>query len=282
MGLAASPAGSEAGSGTLAETLSVDLRDLAGQLEAKLKGQPDDAGLNMALGEVYFMIGEADVSGETPGEAGPRRMNEGFTKADQRFRAALKADPKEYLAHYYLALIRMQTGRMKEAVDELYTALELKGDDYRIYQKLHSSYTALGAHQQAVRVMRRALQVFPNTFDAYRRLAISTMIMGDHNIALDYSARALKIAEDEGLRAIRADAFLAINKPESALKECEAMLRANGANPVAHAAAARAYLMMGHGDKARLSAERALELSPSNTVAREVLDTLKAAPAAGK
>lgn len=280
--LAGLPDRCQAGGGVLKEEVSVDITDLVGQLEAAVKASPSDAGLRMALGEAWFMVGEADTSTMSPDPAKPRPMNEGFTRAEESFRAALKADSGAYLAHYYLALIRMQTGRMKEASDELYLALGLKDDDYRIYQKLHSAYTTLGAHKQASLVMSRALLKFPNTFDAYKRLAISNMIMGNHNVALDYSARALKIAQDDGLRAIRADAFLALNKPDMALKECEVMLRADAANPTAHATAAKAYLALNQKDKARQSAERALALDPTNTLAREVLTSLGAAPARGR
>lgn len=265
----------EAGSGVLYETISVDPSDMAAQIEAALKDRPSDVRLVMALGEVYFMIGEADVSAEKPGDTGPRSMNQGFKKSESLFRDALRLDQKQYLAHYYLALIRMHTGRMDEAVDSLYKALEIRKDDYRIYQKLHSAYTTLGLHPQAIQVMSRAFTIFPGSFDTLRRLSISAMITGNAALALDYSSRALKIADDESLRMLRADAYISIEKPEGAKREAEAALKLNQSSARAHATLARALMMMGQQAGARQSAERALAIDPGNEAALQVLSDIR-------
>lgn len=263
-----------AAGGVLQEQLSVDMQDMVGQLEAAVKAHPSDAGLRMALGEAWFMAGEADTRSINDSSAGARPMNEGFTRAEENFRAALKLDPREYLAHYYIALIRMQTGRMAEAAEELYTALALKKDDYRIYQKLHSAYTTMGLHPQAAKVMARAISIFPESFDALRRRSITAMIQAEHALALEYSARAIRISDDAGLRVLRADAYMATSKPAGAIRECEAALRLAPESAEALGCMAKAHAMAGNQAEARKFAERALALDPSSKRAREALSGL--------
>ena len=183
------------------------------------------------------------------------------------------------------------------------------------YYKLGLAYLFRNAPQAAAEQFRKALELNPNHVDSLIGLAATTAQMGDPEAALEHAKKALKIepsnakvyntvgalnlanaqslkhldeAEANFRKALSLDPNLvssrmnlarlhiSMRKPESAIKEYEAVIKFQPENLSAHAELARAYLYAGSLDKATEEAEKTVELSPQNPVSRAILGEMYA------
>ncbi|MGH9846782.1 MAG: tetratricopeptide repeat protein, partial [Blastocatellia bacterium] len=100
---------------------------------------------------------------------GPER--EQFRKAELLLNAALKLDPANARARYYLALVWRSDGKMKEAADEL---LKIAGDyprDREVQRQSAQTLYSLGRLKESRSAFESVLTIDPTDFAAYQFLA---------------------------------------------------------------------------------------------------------------
>lgn len=100
---------------------------------------------------------------------GPER--EQFRKAELLLNAALKLDPANARARYYLALVWRSDGKIKEAAGEL---MKVAGDyprDREVQRQFAQTLYSLGRLEQSRSAFERVLAIDPTDFAAHQFLA---------------------------------------------------------------------------------------------------------------
>lgn len=112
-------------------------------------------------------------------------------ESESYYRKALEKDPKNDIAHYDLALLLLELGRIGDAVEELNAAIEIEPMSVRYYKTLSECYRDMGDPQNEIQTRSHLSEV-------KRRLASVNKMNGDdvyrfkrYQAAIDYYQAAL-------------------------------------------------------------------------------------------
>ena len=131
-----------------------------------LPGSFLSAALLLATAAVgYFLYGRVMVEDE-PGDyqvkKGHYRLEDRqYDEATAEFSHALERNPRHAGAHLGLALVHLQTGRLKEAVAKLDETLEVDPGFAAAFANRGIAHDRLGHHEQALADYRAALELEP-------------------------------------------------------------------------------------------------------------------------
>ena len=101
-----------------------------------------------------------------------------YDQAAQLFSQAIQSDPKDYAAHFHLALAYSLLGKDTEAVPEYQKSLELKPGLYQAELNLGILLVRMKRAQEAVPLLDAAAQTKPKEFRPQWHLAEALLEIG--------------------------------------------------------------------------------------------------------
>lgn len=148
-----------------------------------------------------------------------------FELAEQRFREAVRDNPRSAAAKRSLASVLERIGRRAEAAMWYQEALDLSPEDAALLFHTGRLYNEEGRFQAAAERLGRAVEIEPSFGPAWVELARSLGETGDHLEAAEALTRALELAPgDRNLRFHRANNYRHGGRRELALREFESLL----------------------------------------------------------
>jgi eukaryotic-like serine/threonine-protein kinase len=209
-------------------------------LDACIAGNPDLVGL-------YLL--RASIIREEGSQAHGKEAADAFEAAEADYRRALELKPDDDVRYGLLAsraLLRMQSGRLDEAVADLDSAIRLRPDRYQAHNTMGQVLQVKGRRDDAYREFDRAIACHPGptALAALHRTraliyaARRDITQAQKDSALRDLAEAIRLEADKGLRASdqvwRARLFFRAGQPEEALAGCDAALKLIPDDPEAH------------------------------------------------
>jgi len=197
------------------------------------------------------------------------------TSALQHYERALAIDPVDHLAVEQKIALLLQLGRPEEAQRFLETAFA------RARSVSDMNQMALIALRQgwagsAEKLLRRVLESDPGNPGVLANLAASLARQGKMDEAARVMRQAVERDPTNASNYFNLGAMLAaLGHPEEALAAFEQAAAKGLASPQVHVAAAKMHFRLGDPAAAERELRRALEISPSDPEARELLDVLQ-------
>lgn len=211
------------------------------------------------------------------------------------YRSALGKFPDFRRAHKNLALLLIQEGEFRGAVEHLTRALELGDRDGRNYGLMGYAYMHLESYLAAETAYRSAILQEPDSRDWQLGLARSLLARREYRPAIAlFRSLIEEDPDDASLWLLQANAYIGSEQPREAAANIEAARMMGEAQPASlvllgdiymnegvYELAKEAYLDVIRGDEAGErfeTAYRAAELlvrTQSHAQAREILDTIE-------
>jgi tetratricopeptide (TPR) repeat protein len=176
---------------------------------------------------------------------------------------------KHFACHFWLARCLLVKEQLRDAVDELNTAIAINPDFIPARLILASTQLQQGYPDGAVDVLLDAHAAAPDNTEVLRLLGVSYLHMGEHNKAHTYFQRILEI-DPESARAHQILAGLALAKKNvgEAIQHCLKALEAEPQNVDIHFLLGLAYLQRGRLEGAEGQFRRVLDLRTRHPGAR--------------
>ncbi|WP_116136468.1 tetratricopeptide repeat protein [Trinickia diaoshuihuensis] len=211
--------------------------------------RPDDAGLQLNLGNALKALGKLDG-------------------AIERFRNALSLAPDFGLAHYNLGNAYAQAGRHEDAVLAFERSLRLQPNDASIYNNLGNALHALGRTQEAIAAFSQALALRPGHAGAHNNLGMALAALGRTEQAIEQFQAALAAQPNYVAAHFNLGNTLdAVGRHEEAAGAFEAALALQGNFPPALLGLGNALAAQGRYRDAIARFERAVGLDPQLALA---------------
>jgi Tfp pilus assembly protein PilF len=222
---------------------------------------PYSAKILCSLGVSYYQAGQVD-SAVAPLER------------------SLAIDPNAYLTHLYLALSLSLLGGNQDAGAHLAWAYALKPALHPPWSLFGQAYANLGQWDRAIECDRKALESEPNNPVLFTVLGEALLNDGQMQAAMAAFRDAIHL-EPGTLDASTNLAILLAKQGDTAeaIELLKSALRAHASDPHADLAyfnLGTMYLQKGDLDSAEAAYQRALELNPALTSARQHLESLEA------
>jgi tetratricopeptide (TPR) repeat protein len=111
----------------------------------------------------------------------------------KEYRAAIKANPKDFVAHIKLGNWYMQAGNTDAAIREFKKAAKLNATCATAWNNLGSAYHAAKRYKDAVKCYRKATELQPDMAVAYRNLGAGLLALSRLEPAVGAFRRALEL-----------------------------------------------------------------------------------------
>ena len=184
------------------------------------------------------------------------------------YQDTLRKNPDCWLAHNNLGLLRLDAGKVPEAIDYFKAAIRTKPDSADAYNNLGNAYTKIDGHAaDSVAAFEQALHHYPDMAEAHANLGWALVNEpGRFDEGVGHLQRALKLRPD----FYRAHNSLGLalgklpNRLAEAVKEFEAALEFDPNYAAARMNLGNTLLAAGRTDEAILQIELARQLTPDD------------------
>ena len=231
-----------------------------------------------------------------------------YATAEQTLLTALSLEPTSREAETTLVGIYNTTGRTKEAlaliqkllsnhpdpqllvqaanlttdngqrIELLLQATGLNPQSAEPFWELANAYVSQKQNDLAEKAYQQALQIKPGFQWPIRSLAQLYLDEGRFNDSLNllesFLAKKFFIESPEREYILLSQTYLALQKPTAAIEASRTALSYNPSNPTALLIQGDAYLATGDKTKAREAYQKVLQLEPTNTAAKQHLETI--------
>jgi tetratricopeptide (TPR) repeat protein len=212
--------------------------------------------------QVTSLINEADRLCE----------QEKLEEAILKYKAALRLDPNDAIAHNNLGLALYAQGKLEEAIACCRQALRLNPNDAVPHSNLGLALYAQGKLEEAIACYRQALRLNPNDADVHNVLGNALYAQGKLEEAIACYRQALRLnPNDADAHKILGVALYKQGKLEEAITEFNQALRFDPNNAKAHNALGVALSDQGKLEEAIASYHQGLRLDPNNANVHNVL-----------
>jgi Flp pilus assembly protein TadD len=178
----------------------------------------------------------------------------------------IPADPKTL---HLLALIRVQQGHSREAVELLRKTVHEAPDFTIAHDHLGAVLVTLGRGEEAIENLQRAIELEPDFSLAHANLGNALHSLGQLEEA-EKSYRTAIACEPENVRALVSlgNLMRQLRKPQEAVGSFTAALAIEPTSPTIHQFLGNAYRESGRLEDALTSYQRAIDLEPTHSGAR--------------
>lgn len=200
-----------------------------------------------------------------------KRLGE-YDSAVEKFKEALRRDPRNTIAAYNLAHTYALAGRTEEAMVGFRRTLQISPYESKALTGLGIAYQLRGDMKQAMAEYESALQINPSDWTALANLGSASLSRGNSDRAIAYLKRALEInpKDAEAYNTLGSALLVKGDLTEAAASFRQAInLRANYAD--AYVNLGLALLQKGNTQDATSCLRRALEINPSSAYAHQLL-----------
>lgn len=211
----------------IADFTKGDFLPAAQTFQNVLTSEPDIPLLYQYLGMCYMQLGKiAEARGVYEAaikrgiDSSGFRMNLGiigtkekdFSRAQKELEQAIKMDPLNVPAHFYLADLLRMKGQPEQAIELYKKALEINPDFVYAVNGLGMSYAAMKDDDQAVRYFKEAIAMQPQNPGGHFNLAVELDRTGHPKEALQAYKTFLTLSAGKGFVDQRKKAEEAVNR----------------------------------------------------------------------
>lgn len=176
---------------------------------------------------------------------------------------AIEQDPGDFKAYLLRGHARASLGDTERAVRDYSRAIELNADDFRIYFSRGSAWAKLGDYQRAVEDFDRVIELNPRSNAAYNRRGIARFQLGDLRGALADNEMAIRLNPDDPVPYVnRADVKLRLNDAAGAFEDFRRAIRIKPDDFIAYSKLGDAQLKSKDMPGAIESFTKSIELNP--------------------
>ncbi len=191
-------------------------------------------------------------------------------------RTRIKAQPRDFLAHFQLGILLYHSKSYEEAVEHLQQAQKLLPEYSGVpspHQVLAEIYQIQGNSEARLKELEKWVSFQQLAFNASFELAQSAYQKKNYDLAIYYLERALEVNPyDENVHKMLAEISLEQKDYPSAIREYQILVILDKSDPArAYADLAWAFLEGGQKAKAKITVLSALEIAPTYERAQNIL-----------
>ncbi len=191
--------------------------------------------------------------------------------------ARIESPAVEYRRHFDRGTELLEAGKLDEALDELNTSVELKGDYPESLITLGFILNCLGRPKEALPCFQRALALDTGRAEAHQQWGNSLFHMGLIDEAMEQYEKATQINERHAVgHSMIADILMRKGETEEALKRYEMAVKADPSRTKGYCYWARALILAGRLKDAEEKLNHCLKLNPQDDMALVLLGELLA------
>ncbi|MFY0574051.1 tetratricopeptide repeat protein [Cystobacter fuscus] len=164
------------------------LNEALTELDQAKKQDPRDAGLAINLGAINLEKGVTARSAQKEDEA-----NASFKEAEANLTQALKLEPSNAEANFYLAQVKAQRGEFGPAIENMKTAVERASKRADYHFALGVLYRDAKQPGEAIEAWKKTVELDPKRLDAYEALGHAHLDRSEVDDALKAFQAALKV-----------------------------------------------------------------------------------------
>jgi len=203
------------------------------QFEAAYKKFQQALQLNQNYALTYAHWGDVLLK-----EGKHEEAREKYEKASEKYEQAIQLEPNVAWIYGNWGFALSQLGKHQQAITVYEKAEQLKHNLSWIYKNWASALLGLKQYDQAVLKFQQAVELEPNNPRWFYEWGKAFSQLGQYQQAIPQYQQALQIDRKHIWSHIRlGHALIRIQKPDSALTECQAVLQSPTANNTAQAAA---------------------------------------------
>lgn len=246
-------------------TTTVGLQQRIGEMEARLRAQPDDTGAAVLLADALLRQARATTDGRPAG------------RASQVLNAALKEHPGQYDVLRLLGAIYLSQHRFRDALEVARRSRDLRPDDAWNYGVMGDAQIELGEYPAAFDAFDRMMALRPNA-GAYARVAYARELKGDVEgalAAMEMAAKATAPNDPEAqawYAAQTGELYLKLHKLEDANREFRRAVFLFPNYPLAVIGQGKVEVARGNGDGALAIYLEQLKRTPTLDLAARIGD----------
>jgi len=186
-----------------------------------------------------------------------------YASAASQFKEAVKEDPANAEAYYYLGM-SYKAERPFDAADALKTAVSLDPDFTDAYCNLGEVYNQLEMYKYATQALQQALRVDPDNFDALIQSGIAYASSKEYRAAVKVLERALDIELDSNAYLYLGLAYMATRDYDKALDSFQASVDHDPEFYEAYIGLGYCYAIFKNWKQGIISLRRAQSFSPGH------------------
>lgn len=214
-----------------------------------LEENPQLTTAHMGMGDIYLDFGH-------------------YHLAEPAYERATEAEPNNFEAHYYLALVRQLRGRVEDAIRTYLRALAIHPESLEANRDIAAAYLQIGRPNEAVSYARRAVRLDPDSQAAWSNLGAAYSLLNEHERALNAYRHAVELGEmEEPVLLGLADAHIRLGNHQQAVNVLDSLVRGNPGSAMAHERMGLAKFKMRRFDEALEHYRKANEADPRDTAA---------------
>jgi tetratricopeptide (TPR) repeat protein len=226
------------------------------QMEQNVRRNPNDRAARRLLGELYVRLFAGSRSAQMPEDF--RR------RAVQEFESIVQRDPNDVASYLVLAQLYRASDESMKAEETLKKALALQPDSPDASTQLALLYMDLGDYRSAIDLLQK-LVAKDDDPELLGTLAYAYEQLHDYRSAASTYNRALQRDPDnQRYRKSLGENLLYSRQYDQAREEYEGVLRTNPADAEAYLRLSQLYRAQGKYDLARENLGKAEELAPEN------------------
>ena len=231
----------------------------------------------LARSDLEQLVGQAPKSAELHYRLGKVLQLQGdLGAAAESYRKALVIEPEYIGALVGMGQVDMRLNRFNDALTRFDTAIEVDPHQPEAHFARGQALEALGRSDDALAAYFRSLELNPGSAPALARVATLQLDRGQSDQALVRLDRANELEpNDAEIRFRRGLAHLALNHPRLAVQDLAFASAKLGDRADVFLGLAQALEVDRQPAQARVAAERALQLQPDSTIARDLSERLR-------
>jgi len=162
------------------------------------------------------------------------------------FSRAIKINPNNDQAHYYLGYVRQIQGRFEEAINELKETIKINPTYAEAYRSLGKVYLEQDHPRLALQEFTEAAKIDPDLADIYFDLAKVYYLLGDYEAALQESQEALnRDSDNTEIYNLLARAHLSLESVDKAVETYIKAIKIDPDNPALRSSLLNLYIEQG-------------------------------------
>jgi tetratricopeptide (TPR) repeat protein len=230
------------------------------QLEDNMRRNPDDPGARKLLGRLYVRLLAQPRGAQLPDDLRQRAV--------RQFEEIVRRDPQDFPSHLILAQLYRANSQTADAEQTLKKALALQPDSRDAATQLALLYLDLGDYRSAIDLLQKVVAVDDDP-DLLGTLAYAYEQTHDYAAATDAFSRALQRDPDNPAYRKGLGQSLFYNRQyDQAVEQYQSVLRSNPNDAESYVRLSQIYLQQRKYDAARDSLAKAEELAPDSLEVR--------------
>jgi len=249
---------------------ALDLINTVATIEEEVEGDPNNYGLRVVLGSVYFKIATSKIGEETNQNQPDHKF---LMKAEKQFKEALLSNEYKSISYYNLGLIELnKDNNVNGAIEYLKKAIDSDSKNKKAYSKLNLLYIREGLYQDSIDLLMKAQKILGDDEKFIYRIYMSNMLMKNYDDSIENASKLVSLRKDLYIEVLLATANYHAGNFETSISQYEKILKRDPKNGNALMDLSSMYEKLGDRKKAIKMLETAIEYYPDDN---ELKDKLK-------